>query len=124
MPETPVVFFRAPDGAVPVLEEIERVLKRGELRLAAKYRVKIERLAAEGHELRRPEADYLSDGVYELRVIHRRVHYRVLYFFSERTAVLSHTIRKEGRVPRSEIERAVNNLRLYAHAPHEHTHAQ
>ncbi len=46
-----------------------------------KCRVRIERLRELGHELRRPEADYLRDGIYELRVKHQGVNYRLLYFF-------------------------------------------
>jgi phage-related protein len=123
LPETRVVLFRTDRGDVPVLETIDRLLKRGDLRLAAKFRVKIERLAAMGFELRRPDADYLDDGIYELRIIHRRVHYRVLYFYSDDTAVLSHVVRKEGRVSPTEIERAARNRRLYELSPREHTHA-
>lgn len=34
-----------------------------------------------GHELRRPEADFLRDGIYELRVSLQGQQYRMLYFF-------------------------------------------
>ena len=49
-----------------------------------KCRIKIERLQELGHELRRPEADYLRDGIYELRVRLQSVNYRMLYFFHGR----------------------------------------
>jgi len=123
LPETHVVFFRTDRGKVPVLEEIDRLLRGGDLRLAAKFRVKIERLTGLGFELRRPDADYLDDGIYELRIIHRRVHHRILYFYSEGTAVLSHVIRKESRVSPTEIERGARNRRRYESSPREHTHA-
>lgn len=38
-------------------------------------------LAQFGHELRRPAADYLRDGIYELRAKQGRVQCRILYFF-------------------------------------------
>lgn len=43
--------------------------------------VRLERLEEEGHDLRRPEADYLRDDIYELRVRFQSVNYRMLYFF-------------------------------------------
>jgi Gp49-like protein DUF891 len=38
-----------------------------------------------GNGLRRPEADFLRDGVYELRVSLNHVQYRILYSFHTRT---------------------------------------
>ena len=35
-----------------------------------------------GHELKRPAAAYLRDGIYELRPSYQGLHYRLLYFFS------------------------------------------
>ena len=37
-------------------------------------------LAAFGHELHRPIADSLRDGIYELRASHQGIPYRILYF--------------------------------------------
>jgi phage-related protein len=66
-----------------------------------------------GFELRRPMADFLRDGIYELRVKVKRVHYRMLYFFHGRNVVvLSHGCTKEGAVPKVEIERAATNKSL------------
>ena len=45
-----------------------------------------ERLRELGHELRRPEADTLWDGIYELRASVQGVHYSVLYFFQTNPA--------------------------------------
>lgn len=59
---------------------------------------RIRRLAALGHEIRRPEADDLGDGIYELRVGFRGQNYRVLYFFHGTVAsVLAHGLTKEDR---------------------------
>lgn len=58
--------------------------------------VRIERLRDLGHELRRPEADLLRDGIYELRVRLGTVNYRMLYFFHGRmAAVLAHGLIKK-----------------------------
>jgi phage-related protein len=43
--------------------------------------LRLERSREVGHELRRPEADFLRDGIYEIRVSLQGVHYRILYFF-------------------------------------------
>lgn len=50
-------------------------------KVQAKCANRIDRLGKLGHELRRPEADYLRDGLYELRASYQGVHYRMLYFF-------------------------------------------
>src|SRR5947209_15872090 len=90
-----VVFFREDDGAVPVLEWLDGLPEAAQ----DKCRIKLERLRELGHELRRPEADYLRDGIYELRVRLSRINYRLLYFFHGRTAaVVSHGIVKEQAV--------------------------
>ena len=73
-----------------------------------KCRVKLDRLRDLGYELRRPEADYLRDGIYELRLRVQRVNYRMLYFFHGNTAaVVCHGILKEKVIPPKEIDRAV-----------------
>ena len=59
-------------------------------------------------ELRRPEGDFLRDGIYELRASYQGVHYRILYFFFGKAAVvLSHGLTKEQQVTAKEIDRAV-----------------
>lgn len=74
----------------------------------------IERLQNLGHELRRPEADYLRDGIYELRVGLRGMNYRMLYFFHGRTAaVLGHGLVKEREVPPREIEGREKGLGVF-----------
>lgn len=104
MPETEVVFFAEDDGAAPVLDWLDKQ----EPKVQDKCLVKIERLGQLGHELRRPEADFLRDGIYELRVRHRSVNYRMLYFFSEGTAVISNGLTKEDVVPDRQIDLAVS----------------
>ena len=83
-----------------------------------------QRLAEMGHELRRPEADLRRDGVYELRVRHENVHYRMLYFFHEQRAVLTHGLTKERRVPDREIGLAIRRRGQFEQAPEQHTHRE
>src|SRR6202035_1326795 len=91
MPQTRVVFYRDDDGSVPLVEWLDEQSKKARV----KCRLKIDRLRELGHELRRPEGDYLRDGIYELRVRLQRVNYRILYFFYGTTAaVVSHGLAK------------------------------
>lgn len=84
----------------------------------------MERPAELGHELRRPEADYLGDGIYELRAKHSGINYRVLYFFHGKLAcVLSHGFMKQqAKVPKRELRKAVERKKLFKRAPDKHTH--
>jgi phage-related protein len=121
MPRTKVVFFRDADGAVPVLDWLDALTKKA----LDKCRVRIGRLQELGHELRRPEADFLRDGIYELRIRLRRINYRILYFFHDDiAAVVSHGITKEKTIPAKEIDRAVDRKRLFAIDPTAHTYEE
>jgi phage-related protein len=83
-----------------------------------KCRVRIERLKELGHELRRPEADYLRDGIYELRTKHAGVNYRMLCFFHRNVAaVVSQGLVKEQAVPPAEIDRAIERKRRFEKSP-------
>lgn len=120
MPPTEVVIFAEDDGSSPLLSWLDQQPSK----VQDKCLVRIERLAELGYELRRPEADFLRDGIYELRVRHQRVNYRVLYFFHERTAVISHGLIKERAVPDTEIELAITRKGEFAHNPREHTYKE
>lgn len=62
--------------------------------------VRLERLREPGHDLRRPEADTLRNGIHELRVRLGHVNYRILYSMHGRlVAVLLHALTKEDVVP-------------------------
>ncbi len=121
MPRTRVVFYREADGTVPIVDWLDALPKKA----LDKCRVKIGRLRELGHELRRPEADFLRDGIYELRIRLRRVNYRILYFFHEDTAaIVSHGIVKERVVPAREIDRAIDRKRQFAANPVAHTYVE
>src|SRR5439155_4298536 len=75
--------------------------------------LRIQQLEQFGNGLRRPAADYLRDGIYELRAKRGRVHYRILYFFhGKNVACMTHGFTKEGTVPASEIARAMHAKEL------------
>ncbi|MEW6347710.1 MAG: type II toxin-antitoxin system RelE/ParE family toxin [Thermodesulfobacteriota bacterium] len=117
MPEVLVLFYRDDAGSVPIRTWLDA--------LPAKHRAKclkwIGILRSLGHELRRPESDYLRDGIYELRVRFQHLNYRMLYFFHEnRVVVLTHGLRKERIVPPEEIDRAVEFKRTFEADPQAH----
>jgi len=75
-----------------------------------------------GHGLRRPEADLLRDGIYELRAKRGRVNYRILYFFHGREiTVLACGLSKEARVPDADIGRAVRRKVAFEKDPNRHS---
>jgi len=120
VPETEVLIFAADDGSVPLLEWMDQL----QVKVRDKCIVRIERLSELGHELRRPEADLLRNGIHELRVRYGNVNYRVFYFFHEGRAVLSHGCTKDGSVPDSEIDRAIKHKTLFVSNPARHTHEE
>ena len=121
MPRTSVVFYREDDGSVPLLDWFNSIPAEA----VVKCRVRIERLEELGHEIRRPEADYLRDGIYELRVALRSVNYRMLYFFHGNiAAVLSHGLTKERVVPPTEIHRAIERKQRFQADPKRHTYEE
>jgi len=118
MSEVQVVFYKEDDGSVPISDWLDG--------LQPKHRAKclkwIEILRSFGHELRRPESDYLRDGIHELRIRFQSLNYRMLYFFhGNRIVVLTHGLRKEREVPPKEINRAVEMKRSFEAEPETHT---
>ncbi len=122
MPLTRLVFFQEADGKAPVVAWLE-ALRKKDRRGYAKCVAVIDRLAAFGYELKRPSADYLRDGIYELRAKRGRVNYRILYFFhGQNLVVLAHGLTKEGRVPSTDLQRAIKRKELYEKNPKVHTY--
>ena len=74
-----------------------------------------------GHELRRPEADLLREGICELRARLQGAHYRILYFFHGAVAaVVAHGIVKKSAVPPKEIDRAIERKKRFEANPTKH----
>ena len=117
MPAIEVFYFQEDDEKVPLIRWLDQLSAKAQ----QKCQVRLGRLEALGHDLRRPEADYLRDDIYELRASYQGVHYRMLYFFHGRTAVVvSHGIAKEQRVPPHEIDLAVKRRRVFESSPEKH----
>lgn len=117
MPETTIHFYRADDGDVPFLRWLDELREKNE-RAFTKCLYMVDLLRQSGHELRRPHADSLRDGVYELRTKVGRVNYRVLYgFVGQHVVLISHGITKEKEVPATEIDTAAARLALYEQDP-------
>jgi phage-related protein len=121
MPKTKVVFYKEDDGSVPLLEWLDSLPAKA----LDKCVVRIERLKEMGHELRRPEADFLRDGIHELRIGLQHMNYRILYFFhGKEVAVVSHGLVKEAAVPNNEIDKAIERKKKFETDPKAHTHEE
>jgi phage-related protein len=122
VPTTRVVFYREEDGTVPLLEWFDGLTEKAQDKCLAR----IERLRELGHELRRPEADLLRDGIHELRAKHGNMNYRMLYFFQGQVAVVvSHGFAKqEAAVPAGEIKKALERKQRFALHPKRHAHKE
>jgi hypothetical protein len=113
MPRTVILVYRDGPGSVPPLTAWLDGLKKTERKAYVRCLGRIQDLARYGNELRRPTADYLRDGIHELRTKVGRVHYRILYFFcGKNVACLSHGFTKQGAVPDAQIDIAVERRAL------------
>ena len=117
MPATEIRLYRDDDGSTPLVEWLATIETRNR-KTYEKCRSYLQRLADFGRDLRRPTADFLRDGMYELRIKHLGVNYRILYGFVGQDVVLvSHGITKEKRVPSKEIDLAVERLEKFRSNP-------
>ena len=119
MPRTEVVFFKETDGSVPFLTWLAHL--QGLAR--EKCLLRLDRLGELGHELRRPVAENLGAGIYELRAKHNGVNYRMLYFFHGTTAVVvTHGFPKQQAViPLHEVGLALRRKRAFEADPARHS---
>jgi phage-related protein len=121
-PKTLLLLYQEADGTCPVDDWLQE-LKESDVKAYVDCRAKIERLAQEGHELRRPTADLLQDGIHELRAKRGHVNYRILYFFHGRNVVvLAHCLMKEREIPAADLERALHRKKAFRANPTKHTH--
>ncbi|MFA4854150.1 MAG: type II toxin-antitoxin system RelE/ParE family toxin [Candidatus Omnitrophota bacterium] len=92
-----VYFFEDKDGYQPVKEFLHSLTQKEQ----AKVRAYIRELKKQGNNLRRPMADYLEDGIYELRPKENRIFY---YFYLRDRAILVHAIKKHvKKVPENDL---------------------
>jgi len=117
MPATEVVFFAEEGGSCPMIEWMDQLPEKARVKCI----VRVERLAQMGHELRRPEADFLRDDIHELRVALRGIQYRMLYFYSGKRAVISHGfVKRANEVPPWEINLAIERKTQFGKDPQKH----
>lgn len=118
MTKTTIVIYKEADGTVPLRDWLGQQPDKVQDKCLATVKM----LAELGNQLRRPVADYLRDGIYELRIRYGHVNYRMLYAFCGKNIVLlSHGLTKEAAIPAKEIERAIRNLTRYRQNPKVHT---
>jgi len=119
MPRVEVIFFQEEGGnAPPLITWLDGLSQKARLKCLAR----LKRLEDMGHELRRPEADYLRDGIYELRASYQGIHYRLLYFFHGRSVVVvTHGVVKGREVPPKEIDKAIRARDAFLRDPGVHT---
>ena len=97
-----VALYREEDGSCPFIEWFDKLPAK----VQDKCYLRLERLREMGHELRRPEADFLRDGIYGLRASLGGVHYRILYFFHGVVAARSLSWSCEGAGGPAERDRS------------------
>ena len=121
MGRTRVVLYRDGDGSCPFLEWFDEL----PVKVQDKCFLRLERLKEQGHELRRPEADFLRDGIYELRVSFLRSSSPDLIFLPRNTrGVVSHGLVKERAVPPVEIDRAIERKKRFVTNPRRYTYEE
>jgi phage-related protein len=117
-----VIYYQEEDGTVPMAVWLDELQNQPAHR--AKCVEWIGMLRDNGHDLRRPRADYLRDGIYELRARFHKTRYRMLYFFYGRDrAIITHGfVKQSNKVPDREIEKSVRMKNRYSEDPESHSH--
>lgn len=124
MPQTEVRFYKNENDVSPVINWLLE-LPDPPAPVRVKCDAVLRMLREQGHELRRPTADSLRDGIHELRFRVSTVQYRLLYFFyggERNVAVVTHALTKEGAVPDKEISHAISCMEFFEQDPDAHTY--
>lgn len=107
-----VCFFVDDRGNNPVKEFIERLPVKDQ----AKIKAYLDELKVQGRNLRRPMADYLGEGIYELRPRDNRIFY---FFFLREHAVLLHAVRKKTKkIPPNDLDLCLKRKKMTEQAGH------
>ncbi len=121
MSEVVIHFYREDNGNVPFKVWLDKLARRN-AKAHKKCLTYLQHLQKEGHGLRRPTADLLQNGIYELRPTYQGVHYRILYgFVGQGLVVVSHGLTKEKQIPPAEIDKAVHRLIACQQDPKKYT---
>lgn len=107
-----IEYFENSNGRIPTEEFLDGLSKKTELPYVLNA---LEQLGEHGHDLKRPQVDYLGKKIYELRVktLNRKI--RLLYFFFDgNKIIITHgLIKKTLKVPPSEIALAIDYMNIY-----------
>ena len=97
-------FYRTRRGDEPALDYVRAQVKAHRAKIGHALR----NLEVLGHLARRPMADYLGGGLYELRIAAEGHQHRLIYFFHRRTLIVvtSAFLKKDDAVPPEELARA------------------
>lgn len=121
MPGVEFVIYAETTDSSPVIDWLEDQPEKVRLKIIAA----IEVLSQFGHEARRPLWAPLRNGIYELRVRHLNVNYRVLCFFHGRTIIVAaEGCTKHDRVDPADIDRAVRRRDAFLKNPGAHTYTR
>ncbi|MDP2920884.1 MAG: type II toxin-antitoxin system RelE/ParE family toxin [Candidatus Omnitrophota bacterium] len=97
-----IYYFIDKRGNTPVEEFLNTLTVKEKGKIFA-YLIELQE---QGCNLRRPMADYLGDGIYELRPKDNRIFY---FFFLNDTAVLVHAIKKKtGKIPENDLRLCID----------------
>lgn len=92
-----VYYFIEKDGRCPVEEFMGELTEKEREKVVAYIKI----LKEFGHNIRRPIADYLGQGIYELRPQAHRVFY---FYFMKDSVVLLHMLRKRtDKIPLNDL---------------------
>ncbi len=96
-----IYYFVDENKNNPVKEFIDSLTKEEQ----AKIYAYVKELKKQGNNLRRPMADYLKKGIYELRPKDNRIFY---FFYLRNNAVLIHAIKKKTKkIPERDLRLCV-----------------
>lgn len=101
-----ILYYETEDGRCPVRDFIDACKERGQAKIFSWFSL----LEKEGPNLPRPYADFLSEGIHELRIKLGRGQVRLFYFFCYRDIIIfTHSfVKRVKRIPQSEIDRATS----------------
>ncbi|MBC8420734.1 MAG: type II toxin-antitoxin system RelE/ParE family toxin [Desulfobacterales bacterium] len=99
-----MIFYRSASGKCPIEEFVEDLPVEDAKEVVAA----IAALRELGNNARRPLADYLEDGIYELRARRFKKQFRVLYTYAGRQTILLLTgfVKKTKSVPARVLNKA------------------
>ncbi len=104
-----IYFFVDIRGNSPVKEFINNLPLKEQTKIIA-Y---LKELKNQGHNLRRPMADYIGEGIYELRPSRNRIFY---FFFLRENAVMLHAIRKStDKIPFNDLDLCLKRKKEFEH---------